>query len=135
MWLPASFLARTFASPNLSHEPKAKVATKGQFVQFLHLVLCPHEILILPLDQKNKGKKNWNYLILKRLLGTQIASKVVHFLCCNPVNATCIHKIYNNGLLKLKNMDWFVVCASIYTCIFLYEFYLGYIIETQYMIC
>jgi len=23
-------------------------------------------------------------------------------------------KIYNNGLLKLKNMDWFVVCASIY---------------------
>jgi hypothetical protein len=24
------------------------------------------------------------------------------------------HQIYNNGLLKLKNMDWFVLCASIY---------------------
>jgi hypothetical protein len=27
--------------------------------------------------------------------------------------ATYIHQIYNNGLLKLKNMDWFVVCAFI----------------------
>jgi hypothetical protein len=28
--------------------------------------------------------------------------------------AIYIHQIYSNGLLKLKNMDWFVVCASIY---------------------
>jgi len=85
MWLLTSFLARTFASPNLSHEPKARVATKGQFVQFLHLVLCLHEILILPLDQKNKEKRNQNYLVFKGLLGTQIANKKVHFLCCNPI--------------------------------------------------
>jgi len=25
-----------------------------------------------------------------------------------------IHQIYSNELLKLKNMDWFTVCASIY---------------------
>ncbi len=29
-------------------------------------------------------------------------------------NATYIHQIYNNGLLKLKNMDNFVVGVSIY---------------------
>jgi hypothetical protein len=46
-----------------------------------------------------------------------------------------MHQIYSNGFLKLKNMDWFVVCAYIYTCIFVYEFYLKYIIGTQYMIC
>jgi hypothetical protein len=28
--------------------------------------------------------------------------------------ATYIHQIYSNELLKLKIMDWFVVCASIY---------------------
>jgi hypothetical protein len=28
--------------------------------------------------------------------------------------ATYIHQIYNNGLLKLKIMEWFVICASIY---------------------
>jgi hypothetical protein len=28
--------------------------------------------------------------------------------------ATYIHQIYNNGLLKLKNIDWFTVCASKY---------------------
>jgi len=28
--------------------------------------------------------------------------------------ATYIHQIYSNGLLKLKNMDWFIACASIY---------------------
>ncbi len=27
---------------------------------------------------------------------------------------TYIHQIYSNGLLKLKNMDWFIVYASIY---------------------
>ncbi len=25
-----------------------------------------------------------------------------------------IHQIYSNGLLKLKYMDWFVICAFIY---------------------
>jgi len=45
-----------------------------------------------------------------------------------------MHQIYSNGLLKLKNMDWFIVCAFIYI-IFVYEFYLGYIIGTKYMIC
>ncbi len=49
-------------------------------------------------------------------------------------SATYIEQTYSNGLLKLKNMDWFIVCASIYICIFLYEFYLGYI-WNQYMIC
>jgi hypothetical protein len=29
-------------------------------------------------------------------------------------NATYIYQIYNNGLLKLKNMDWFAICAFIY---------------------
>jgi len=28
--------------------------------------------------------------------------------------ATYIHQIYSNGLLKLKNMDWFIVCDFIY---------------------
>jgi hypothetical protein len=45
---------------------------------------------------------------------------------------TYIHQIYSNGLLKLKNMDWFVVCAFIYMH-FVYEFYLGYIMGTQYI--
>jgi hypothetical protein len=25
-----------------------------------------------------------------------------------------MHQIYSNGLLKLKNMDWFTICAFIY---------------------
>jgi hypothetical protein len=33
---------------------------------------------------------------------------------------TYIHQIYNNGLLKLKNMDWFVVYASIYMHFFVW---------------
>ncbi len=45
-----------------------------------------------------------------------------------------IHQIYSDGLLKLKNMNWFIVCASIYIN-FLDEFYLGYIIGSQYMSC
>jgi hypothetical protein len=28
--------------------------------------------------------------------------------------ATYIHQIYSNGFLKLKNMNWFIVCASIH---------------------
>jgi hypothetical protein len=28
--------------------------------------------------------------------------------------ATYIHQIYGNEFFKLKNMDWFIVCASIY---------------------
>jgi hypothetical protein len=28
--------------------------------------------------------------------------------------ATYIHQICSNGLLKLKNMNWFIVCASIH---------------------
>jgi len=28
--------------------------------------------------------------------------------------ATYIDQIYSNGLLKLKNMKWFVICAFIY---------------------
>jgi len=34
--------------------------------------------------------------------------------------ATYIHKIYSNGLLKLKNMDWFVVYAFIYMHIYVW---------------
>ncbi len=46
-----------------------------------------------------------------------------------------MHQIYNNGLLKLKNMDWFAILfVPLYACIFVYEFYLGYIIRCQYMI-
>jgi hypothetical protein len=44
-----------------------------------------------------------------------------------------IHQIYNNGLLKLKNMDWFAICVFIYMH-FVYEFYLEYIMGIQYMI-
>jgi hypothetical protein len=40
----------------------------------------------------------------------------------------------NNGLLKLTNMDW-LLFMPLYTCVFVYEFYLVYIIRTQYMIC
>ncbi len=48
---------------------------------------------------------------------------------------TYMHQIYNNGLLKLKNMDWFAsLFVPLYACIFVYEFYLGYIIRCQYMI-
>jgi hypothetical protein len=35
--------------------------------------------------------------------------------------ATYIHQIYSNGLLKLKNMDWFIVCA-LYTYILCMNF-------------
>jgi hypothetical protein len=40
----------------------------------------------------------------------------------------------SNGLLKLKIVDW-LLFGLLYTCICVYEFYLGYIIGTQYMIC
>jgi hypothetical protein len=48
--------------------------------------------------------------------------------------ATYIHQIYSNGLLKLKNMDWFFICVSIYMhfCVYIL---LGYMKGTQYMIC
>jgi len=45
---------------------------------------------------------------------------------------TYIHKIYSNGLLKLKKWIIFLFML-LYTCIFVYEFFWGYIIGTQYM--
>jgi hypothetical protein len=45
---------------------------------------------------------------------------------------TYIHQIYSNKLLKLKNMDWFSICA-LYGCIFSYGFYLNFL-KTQYTI-
>jgi hypothetical protein len=35
--------------------------------------------------------------------------------------ATYIHQLYSNGHLKLKNMDWFVVCDSIHMhCVWIF---------------
>ncbi len=48
--------------------------------------------------------------------------------------ATYIHQIYNNGLLKLKKWNG-LLFMPLYTCIFVYKFYLGYIIGFQYMKC
>ncbi len=42
--------------------------------------------------------------------------------------ATYVHQKYSNGLLKLKNMDWVVVCVSIYMhfCVWiLFQIYYG----------
>jgi hypothetical protein len=102
-----------------------------------------------------------------------LQSKVVYFLCCNPVfcKVSCIymlltwHKNYNFPNLwlhldfqpekediykkflqhiytKYTIIDFWnwelwigLLFVHLYTCIFVYEFYLRYIIRTQYIIC
>jgi hypothetical protein len=54
--------------------------------------------------------KNNNFSNLSLDLDYQLEKKL-HLL---KKIVTYIHQIYSNGLLKLKNMDWFIVCASIY---------------------
>ncbi len=53
--------------------------------------------------------KNNNFLNLWLDLDCQLEEKKFY-----KKIVTYIHQKYSNGLLKLKNMDWFVVCASIY---------------------
>jgi hypothetical protein len=54
--------------------------------------------------------KNNNFPNLWLGLDFQLEKEYIY----NKKIATYIHQIYNNGILKLKNMDWFDVCASIY---------------------
>jgi hypothetical protein len=80
--------------------------------------------MLLTWHKKNKFSKFWLDL------DCQLEEEDIYKLKI----ATYIHQIYNIGLLKLKNVDWFTVCAFIYMH-FVYEFYLGYIIGIKYLIC
>jgi len=100
---------------------------QGRVVHFLchNLVFCRMVCIYMLLT----WHENINFLNLWLDLDFQLTKQT-----SIKIYATYIHQIYSNRFMKLEKWTS-LLFVPLYTCIFVYEFYLGYIIGIQYMIC
>jgi len=81
---------------------------QGKVAHFLrhNLIFCKVTCIymLLTWHKNNNFPKFWLYLYC------QLKQKKIYKKNCNIYTP----KIYNTWLLKLKNMDWFIVCAFLY---------------------